>query len=609
MPKALRGAPAAKAVPAPVAKTSAKSAAKKSFTDDNSKWLQPSKRKRDLFDDEDEDDEDGEDDGEEDDEMDDEIGDEGGSDEGEEEEDDDDEEEEDDDDDDELDFERKARATMAKLQADAAANQEEMREQDLAQSSGILPSAEELAIESQRPPDISALRDRVKAVVEVLSDFASRREPGVARADYVEVLTNDISTVYGYAHELVELLLGLFSPAEALSFVEASETPRPVTVRTNTLKTRRRELAQALISRNVNLDPIAKWSREGLQVYESAVPIGATPEYLAGHYMVQSASSFLPVMALAPQPNERVLDLAASPGGKSSHIAALMANTGTLIANDASKERLRSLTANLARLGVRNAIVMNCDGRDYPSVMGGFDRVLLDAPCTGLGVISKDPSVKAGKSYADIQRCQQLQRELLLAAVDSVNANSANGGYIVYSTCSISVEENEAVVDYVLASRNVKVVDTGLPFGAEGFTRHRTKRFHSSLKHCRRYYPHTHNMDGFFVCKLRKHSNEIPAAPDKAAGGAAVGGKKAAKAAADDAAKAAKKKAKAGGKAPEKSPGPTPTLGATRPGGGTHGDGEENKKKRIQHAERAARLEAKLKSKQGKLKKKRKIIA
>ena len=232
-------------------------------------------------------------------------------------------------------------------------------------------------------------------------------------------------------------------------------------------------------------------------MYESAVPIGATPEYLAGHYMVQSASSFLPVMALSPGPGQRVLDMAASPGGKSSHMAAMMGNSGTLVANDASKERLRALQANLSRLGVRNAIVVNADGRDFPKLMGGFDRVLLDAPCTGLGVISKDPSVKAEKTYADVQRCQQLQKELLLSAIDSCNANSSEGGFVVYSTCSVSVEENEAVIDYVLNSRNVKVVDTGLPFGVEGLTRHRSKRFNSSCKLARRFYPHTHNMDGF----------------------------------------------------------------------------------------------------------------
>jgi len=306
------------------------------------------------------------------------------------------------------------------------------------------------------------------------------------------------------------MLLHLFSPAECMQFIKSNETPRPVTIRTNTLKTRRRELAQALLARHVNLDPISKWSKEGLQIYESVVPIGATPEYLAGHYMIQSASSFLPVMALQPRPNQRVLDMAASPGGKTTHLAAMMGNTGTLVANDFSKERIKSLQANVSRLGVRNTIILNADGREFPKLMGGFDRVLLDAPCSGTGVISKDPTVKADKEFADIQRCQQLQRQLLLAAIDACNANGPDGGYVVYSTCSVMVEENEAVVDYALASRSVKIVDSGLPFGTEGFTRYRSRRFHASLKHARRYYPHTHNLDGFFVCKFRKFSNDLP---------------------------------------------------------------------------------------------------
>jgi ribosomal RNA methyltransferase Nop2 len=180
------------------------------------------------------------------------------------------------------------------------------------------------------------------------------------------------------------------------------------------------------------------------------------------------------------------------------------------VANDFNEARVKSLVGNLSRCGVTNAIVVSADGRDFPRIMGGFDRVLLDAPCSGTGVIAKDPSVKAEKTFQDVQRCQQLQKELLLAAIDSVNANAADGGYIVYSTCSVAVEENEAVIDYVLNSRGVKVVETGLEFGKEGFTRHKAKRFHSSLKMARRFYPHAHNMDGFFVCKLRKHTNKIP---------------------------------------------------------------------------------------------------
>ena len=113
--------------------------------------------------------------------------------------------------------------------------------------------------------------------------------------------------------------------------------------------------------------------------------------------MLQSASSFLPVIALAPQPGERVLDMAAAPGGKTSYICQLMKNTGVVVANDGKAERLKSLKFNVQRLGITNCIVCNYDGRKFTKVMKGFDRVLLDAPCTGLGIIAKDPSVKTSR--------------------------------------------------------------------------------------------------------------------------------------------------------------------------------------------------------------------
>lgn len=118
--------------------------------------------------------------------------------------------------------------------------------------------------------------------------------------------------------------------------MDANEQARPVTIRANPLKTRRGELARTLINRGMNVDPAAKWTKVGLVVYDSQVPVGATPEYLAGHYIIQGLCSFLPVMALAPQPNERVLDMCSAPGGKTTHIASLMRNTGVLFANDAN---------------------------------------------------------------------------------------------------------------------------------------------------------------------------------------------------------------------------------------------------------------------------------
>lgn len=173
-----------------------------------------------------------------------------------------------------------------------------------------------------------------------------------------------------YNAELIEYFFDIFNPKECLEWLEANENDRPLVIRTNTLKTRRRDLAQALINRGVNLDPLAEWSKVGLKIYDTPVPIGATPEYLAGHYILQSASSMLPVMALNPQPDERILDMCSAPGGKTSHIAQLMKNTGVLIANDLKKERLVATVANLHRLGVTNTIVTNYNGLKFPEVMG-----------------------------------------------------------------------------------------------------------------------------------------------------------------------------------------------------------------------------------------------
>lgn len=182
-----------------------------------------------------------------------------------------------------------------------------------------------------------------------------------------------------------------------------------------------------------------------------------------------------------------------------------MKNTGIIFANDPSKKRAKGLIGNVYRLGAQNVIVCSYDARDFPRVMGGFDRVLLDAPCSGTGVIAKDPSVKTNKNEKDFMVLPHTQKQLLLAAIDSVNHASKTGGYLVYSTCSVTVEENEEVVAYALSRRpNVKLVETGLPFGKEGFTSYMGKSFDQSLKLTRRYYPHTYNVDGFFVAKFKK---------------------------------------------------------------------------------------------------------
>lgn len=404
-----------------------------------------------------------------------------------------------------LDAEQEDEAANAKLELEEAALQTNITGDRPKVLEDTERDGEGLNATIRLAPDLQLLRSRITDTIRILDDFSNLSEEGRSRADYTGQLLIDICAYYGYSSYLADKLFNLFPPREAFAFFEANETARPVVIRTNTLRTHRRDLAQALINRGVTLEPVGKWSKVGLQVFESQVPLGATPEYLAGHYILQAASSFLPVMALAPQEHERILDMAAAPGGKTTYIAALMKNTGCIFANDSNKSRAKGLIGNIHRLGAKNTIICNYDAREFPKVIGGFDRVLLDAPCSGTGVIAKDPSVKTNKTEKDFMMLPHLQKQLLLAAIDSVDHASKTGGYIVYSTCSVTVEENEQVVQYALSKRpNVRLVETGLTFGVEGFTSYMGKQFDAKMKLTRRFYPHAYNVDGFFVSKFRK---------------------------------------------------------------------------------------------------------
>ncbi|KAJ8605456.1 hypothetical protein CTAYLR_003310 [Chrysophaeum taylorii] len=351
---------------------------------------------------------------------------------------------------------------------------------------------------------------RITKTVRILGSFRELREGNRPRAEYLSQLSADLSEYFGILEELVELFLRMFSPTECLEFLQASDKPRPVVIRANTLKTKRKDLLAALSKRGVRCEPVARWSNVGIKISESEVPVGATPEYLAGHYMLQSAASLCPVIALDPQPNERILDVAAAPGGKTTYIAQLMRNAGTIVANDLKKDRHKATVANLHRLGVTNAIACVGDGRTIPGTIGGFDRVLLDAPCTGLGVMSRDPSIKGARTLADVTKLSHLQRQLIVAALDALKP----GGILVYSTCSVSVEENEAVVQYALDARHCALLPC-LDHATPAFQRYHRNRFHPSMGLARRFYPHTHNMDGFFVAKLKKTSNGRRAPPEE----------------------------------------------------------------------------------------------
>ncbi|TBU07662.1 tRNA/rRNA cytosine-C5-methylase [Hamiltosporidium tvaerminnensis] len=297
-----------------------------------------------------------------------------------------------------------------------------------------------------------------------------------------------------YDPKLKEKLENLFNKKELPIYIQESHKQRPLILRSNPLKIKRKDLARLLISRNTNIDPL-EITPYTLIVYNSSVPLGATPEYLSGYYCIQGASSLLPVINMDIQLNHTVIDMCAAPGLKSTHISSLLQNTGVLFCYEINNERCISLRSNLYRMGVTNSLIINSCATNI-SIKA--DRILLDAPCSCTGVVSKDMGVI--NKPLNILVLTSLQKRLILKGFDSLKAK----GILVYSTCSVLTEENEDVVEYLLRKRKNAVLQVVSGVGVDGFVSFRGKNYHGNMKYCKRVYPHVHNMDGFFIAKIFK---------------------------------------------------------------------------------------------------------
>ena len=268
-------------------------------------------------------------------------------------------------------------------------------------------------------------------------------------------------------------------------------------LRINTLKISEDVLAKRLKSSNIKLEKIP-YTKYGYY-YDAKFSLGATPEYLMGYYYLQEAASQLPVQVLDPQPHENILDMAASPGSKTTQIAQWMENKGIIIALDTDSRRLFALRNNLERCSASNVICYKKDARFAGDLKMEFDKVLLDAPCSGNYVIEKDFFIK--KSIDGVRERSRLQKELLKAAVKVLK----NEGTLVYSTCSLEPEENEMNMDWLLNKYpEMKLEETGLAAGDPGITNVFDKKLNSEIKKCRRFWPDKTGTEGFFIAKLKK---------------------------------------------------------------------------------------------------------
>jgi tRNA (cytosine40_48-C5)-methyltransferase len=278
----------------------------------------------------------------------------------------------------------------------------------------------------------------------------------------------------------------------------ASMEDRPSTyIRTNTIKFDSKSLACLLEEKGIEIEPTEL--PEVHRVVLSNLPIGATSEYLAGLYYIQDLSSCIAVEELAVSSTQQNLDMACAPGGKTTFMAQKMNNLGAIFALEYNRRRIPSVIFNLARCGVLNTSLHNIDGRTAGSLSKRFDRVLLDAPCTCEGVISKDKSRKTSLGPCDIEASSQRQLEMLLEAIRVVKS----GGLVIYSTCSFAPEENELVINELLEISGDTVIVEPVLRGLPGLTRFGDQSLHPSLSRTARLYPHKHKTLGFFIAKLR----------------------------------------------------------------------------------------------------------
>ncbi len=274
-------------------------------------------------------------------------------------------------------------------------------------------------------------------------------------------------------------------------------------IRVNTLKISVEKLKRRL-EKDWILEQIP-WCKEGfwIQHKNERRDIGNLIEHQLGYIYVQEAASMIPAIVLDPKPEEIVLDMAAAPGSKTTHIASLMKNQGIIIANDYKHERLVMLGMNLQRCGVTNTIITLMDARKMRNINILFDKILLDAPCSATGAIRKSYKALEMWNPKGIIALSRLQKQMISVAIELLKPN----GILVYSTCSLEPEENEEVIDFALNHYNLKVEEIDLNIKrAQPVLEFNNKRYNPEIKKCLRIYPQDNDTEGFFVAKLRKIS-------------------------------------------------------------------------------------------------------
>lgn len=288
-------------------------------------------------------------------------------------------------------------------------------------------------------------------------------------------------------------------------FIAACQRPLRRSIRVNTLKISVDDFLALVSPYGWQLTPVP-WCAEGFWIErddEASLPLGSSAEHLSGLFYIQEASSMLPVAALFADGNspERVMDVAAAPGSKTTQIAARMGNQGAILANEFSASRVKVLHANISRCGIHNVALTHFDGRVFGAALPeAFDAILLDAPCSGEGVVRKDPDALKNWSVESNLEIAATQRELIESAFHALRP----GGTLVYSTCTLNRDENEDICLWLKA--NYPDAVEFLPLN-DLFASAQEAVTPEGFLHV---FPQIYDCEGFFVARLRKTQAVAP---------------------------------------------------------------------------------------------------
>ena len=305
-----------------------------------------------------------------------------------------------------------------------------------------------------------------------------------------------IAICYSHPEWLVEDWLNRLGQAVTIAICQANNQPAPLTVRTNVLKLTRAALSDRLRQEGYGARETLH-APEGLNL-EDFFSLDRIPAFKEGLFQVQDESSMLAGRALSPAPGARVLDACAAPGGKTTHLAELMGNTGAILAVDPHPHKLTLIEANCRRLGVRITRTLAADASRLPDDLRAWaDFVLADVPCSGLGVLRRRPDARWRLDPARLDPLVRLQRRILDGAADCLKP----GGVLVYSTCTLTEQENLGQIESFLQRRREFTLEDLTPYLPAAKPLDHDNTLGAGYLQI---LPDAHGLDGFFIARLRK---------------------------------------------------------------------------------------------------------